>query len=648
MLQLNARALQPNALFALRYVHDARLSPDGAHVAYVTSKTIEKSAEELFEITIENLDTGARREFEFSGCATFPRWAPDGTRIVFIGDTEGSSRLFLGDIETLEVTALTPEDSQVQGPPSWSPDGGNIVYSAVAHRKADGRPRVTKRVFQADRRGNIEDLTVSTHLVDVETRGTRSLNMGIDYVSQPAFSPDGKSILFLGSDAAAGYPPLTLKLFTFDLAEERLLEVLGGRWYIAAAAWGVCGDRIVIVGDYDSELTVPIPRLWVVDKDGANQQCRTTNAIGSLGVHAHHDMPTWGTSQNNFFLVPERTHAYATVTRGGCAEIWRVALEGPLRCDPVISGARTCVILDASADASRMLYGVSDLNTPWELCVSDTSGREERRVTRLNDSVTREWPPLTYQHLKYTSEDGLPLEGWYLARADRNGPQPTVLFIHGGPELVVGHAFRFDFHLLAANGYSVLFANFRGSSGYGQAFRAAIVGDRGALTFPDHMATVNEAVRRGLADPERLGVWGPSHGGFSTCWIVGHTTRFRAAVAEAAVTNLSTLYYLSDLPDLFARDAGGRPEEIPEVYRARSPLTYAAHCRTPTLMLHGAEDLRCRSVEAEQFYRALHDAGCKTELVQIPGMTHMGDSIGPLSARLGQNDALLDWFERYL
>jgi dipeptidyl aminopeptidase/acylaminoacyl peptidase len=129
---------------------------------------------------------------------------------------------------------------------------------------------------------------------------------------------------------------------------------------------------------------------------------------------------------------------------------------------------------------------------------------------------------------------------------------------------------------------------------------------------------------------------------------VGHTSRFKAAIAEAAFTNFTTLYYLTDAPDVFARDLGGRPHEIPDVYRARSPLTYAHRCTTPTMLLHGEDDLRCPISEAEQFYRVLQDVGCTTELFRIPGCTHLGDSIGPLNARRAQNDALLSWFQLHL
>jgi dipeptidyl aminopeptidase/acylaminoacyl peptidase len=426
------------------------------------------------------------------------------------------------------------------------------------------------------------------------------------------------------------------------------VQVLGEGWYLAAASWSPCGERIVFAGTYRSQLTIPIAGLWVVDRDGSNPRCRTEGCRGAVGLLAHHDMPTWGTSQNNTFLIADAAQTYATVTRRGCAEIYRIALDGPVSCEPVVSGARSCVIMDVNAKTSQLLYGVSDLHSPWELYLSNLQGAHEKRLTCLNDSVLAAWPALNVEHLIFESDDGVPLEGWHLARADAHGPQPTVMFIHGGPELATGHVFRFDFQLLAANGYAVLFANFRGSSGYGEPFRKALKGDWGARGFPDHMAAADAAIAYGLADVHRLGVWGPSHGGFATAWIVGHTTRFRAAVAESAVTNLSTFYYLSDVPDIFIREFGGRPDEIPDIYRSRSPLSYAARCRTPTLMLHGAKDLRCPVAEAEQFYRALHDVGCTTELVCVPGMTHMGDSTGPLAARRAQNEALLDWFERHL
>jgi dipeptidyl aminopeptidase/acylaminoacyl peptidase len=468
--------------------------------------------------------------------------------------------------------------------------------------------------------------------------------------SQPSFSPSGNDILFLGTDTAVSYAGLGgLSLYTAELRSNRVTRVLSDGWYIAAARWSLCGERIVIVGDCDSPLSIPTMGLWVVDRDGSNPRCRTEGFIGNVGLRAHHDMPTWDTSQNsNTIVVADAQTAYATVAVRGCTEIWRIALEGKLQCDPIVTGPRSCVVLDTSSARKQLLYAVTDLFRPWDLYRMDLRSGEEQRITAVNEEVLARWPALQLSHLQFKSSDGLPLEGWFLKRSDRVGPQPTVMFIHGGPFIATGHAFRFDFHLLASNGFALVFANFRGSAGYGEPFASAIMGDWGARGFPDHMATADIAVAQELADPARMGVWGPSHGGFATAWIVGHTNRFKAAVIESATTNWLTKYYLSDATDWIVKDLGGTPEEIPDVYRSRSPLTYARRCRTPTLLLHGELDARCPIEEAEQFYRALHDAGCKTELVRIAGMTHMGDSTGPLAARKAQNEALLDWFQRHL
>lgn len=661
MREYAQRVICPNDLFALKYVHEARLSPDGNTVAYVTSRTLEESAQEFLELAIVELSTGRGREVKFSGRVTYPRWSPDGSRLGFIGVEENSSRIYLADLSANVITALTAVEYQVQGPFSWSPDGLSIALTAVrsrhiedihqnTHGPEDFR-RINSRVFRSEGQGYIDDLTPSIYIADVRRGTINLLELDKAVAIRPAFSPCGRRILFMGSDAPIPYSEAFrkgVKLLTAELADGHVVEVLDDSWSISEAGWSPSGERIVFAGAYKSDLTVPTMGLWVVNRNGSNPECRTEGFIGNVGLRVHHDMPTWSTSQSYAFTVIDASQAYATVTTHGCSEIWRIALDGTCACEPIVSGLRTCLIMDANAKSSVLLYCVSDLYKPWDLYYSNLKGGEEKQLTNLNAQVLARWPTLKVDHLKFESSDGMPLEGWFLARADRKAPHPTVMFIHAGPFLSTGHAFRFDFHLLAANGFAVLFANFRGSSGYGESFARAIMGDWGARGFPDHMAAIDAAIDGGLADASRLGVWGASHGGFATCWMITHTTRFRAAVAESAATNFSTMYYLSDAPHLFSHDLGGRPDEIPDVYRSRSALTYAWRCRTPTLMLHGTEDLRSPMVEAEQFYRALHDAGCATELVQIPGMNHMGDSTGPLSARRGQNEALLDWFERHL
>jgi dipeptidyl aminopeptidase/acylaminoacyl peptidase len=651
------RALRPSDLFALRYVHEARLRPDGSRIACLTSRIDENQKREHFELAILDLRDGTQRALEFPGRVSSPCWSPDGSALAFLGATGGCVRVYVTDADAREVRAVTPQTWTAEAPISWAPDGLTLAVTGAqrsAAHSADvtnqGFTRVKTRLFRREGAGIVDNPVRAIQLIDLPTGSSRPLDVGMAVSMQPVFSPCGKRILFVGAHEPIEYSTTAFRgadLCTFDLASRAVTTVLSEPWMISGATWSPCGDRIVFAGAYASTTTVPTMDLWVIDRDGSNAQCRTEGFEGSVGLRFHHDMPTFG-SESGSFVVMDAFTAYATVTRRGCGEIWKVALTQQVQCAPVLSGPRSCLIMDASPRTGQLLYTASDLNLPWELHVSSSDGKGERRLTHLNDAVLAGWPSMTWDHLEFASPDGLPLEGWFLKREDLQGPQPTVMFVHGGPYYATGHAFRFDFQLLAANGFAVLFANFRGSTGYGDPFAKAIMGDWGARGFPDHMAAVDAAVKRGLADPERLGVWGPSHGGFATCWIVGHTTRFRAAVAESAVTNFATHYYLTDATQLFTYDLGGRPDEIPDVYRSRSPLTYAWRCRTPTLMLHGEDDLRVPIAEAEQFYRALHDAGCVTELVRVPGMNHAGAVTGPLSARLAQNEALLNWFERFV
>lgn len=641
------RQLNPENLFELRYVHDAKFSPNGKRVAFVVSET-NQTDDEQFRIIVEDVASRTRLPLEYRGQACFPRWSPDGDRIAFVGSDDGTRRLYIADNDLKSLTAVSPADIHVYGAPSWSPDGLTVAYAAIKREKAEPPHIIGERIFRADGIGQANRNRVSLRIARLETGATQVLGIGDVAGFEPCFSPCGRRLLFRGGGTLPAYPALSesQKLYLWDIETQTLSEILGDGWFIAAAAWSSCGKRIVVAGDFNSTLPFATAALWTVRCDGSDLQCRTQGLTGNIGFRAHHDMPTWNTSQGNMVFVRSASEAIVTVTKHGCAEIWNVALDGAARHEVVVSGPRSALVMDVCASTGALLYCVCDFHNPWDLYLKTSS--IERQLTNFNDAIVAQWPKLRTEHLRFESPDGTAVEAWFLSRADQRGPQPTVLFIHGGPFIATGHAFRFDFHLLAANGYAVLLSNFRGSAGYGAPFAQAIVGDWGAKGFVDHMAAVDAAIARGLVDPKRLGVWGPSHGGFATAWIICHTNRFRAAVAESALINLSTMYYLSDAPDWIVRDLGGRPDEIPDVYRSRSPLTYASRCQTPTLLLHGEDDLRCPIAEAEQFFRALLDAECHTELARIPGMSHLGDSIGPLSVRRQQNEYLLQWFERHL
>jgi dipeptidyl aminopeptidase/acylaminoacyl peptidase len=635
------RPLDSDDLFDLQFLRDARVSPDGRHVAYGVSRTNDA---EHFEIWIEELRTRQKRRLEFSGNASAPRWSPDGRWLAFCGN----KRLHVAAFPALAIgEPLTPEKLPVQGSASWSPDSESLAVCLLEHRVAEGPRRVTSNSFRADGLGYFDSFAQRIYIVDRCGSAPRCLTANLQVCTAPDWSPCGKRLLCLAGEDGGAFAQFPTRLLTIELESGGITEMLPGRWSFQSARWLPDGEHIAVVGGRDSVFTTPIFLLWVVDVRDRQPHLRTGGMNGNVGSIMHHDMPAWDLTQENTLRILDADTAFVSVQNGGCVEIWRVSLRGQVRMEPVLQGERTCIVLDVHGRTNLLLYAVSDLHSPPELCRATLDTFSEERLTAFNDDVIPRWAGFTTEHFHYQSWDGLEIEAWYLVPAGRQGPLPTVLFIHGGPCASTGHVFRFDFLLLASRGYGVLFANYRGSSGYSEAFRRAVLGNWGN-SYPDHIGAVDAAVMRGYADPARLGVWGPSYGGLSTCWIVGHTKRFKAAIAEAASVNAVTHYYLSDLPDLQIRHLGGRPHEIPDIYRASSPITFAHRCTTPTMLLHGEDDLRCPISEAEQFHRALLDAGCVTELCRIPRCSHLGDSVGPLSARRAQNEALVRWFEEHL
>jgi len=223
-------------------------------------------------------------------------------------------------------------------------------------------------------------------------------------------------------------------------------------------------------------------------------------------------------------------------------------------------------------------------------------------------------------------------------------PYRLVVYPHGGPHSRAALGFDFTVQVLAARGYAVLQPNFRGSSGYDQKFIDADRRDFGGGDMRDILTGVDELVRQGVADRERLFVYGVSYGGFMTCWLVGQTDRFRAAVAQNAVTDLNMMWGLSDLQSWTQWEFGGLPWEVPQKMREHSPLTHATRVRTPTLILHAREDRRCPLPMGRAFYQALRARQVPAQMVIY---ANEGHGIRQPRHREDVLRRMLDWFARY-
>jgi dipeptidyl aminopeptidase/acylaminoacyl peptidase len=251
--------------------------------------------------------------------------------------------------------------------------------------------------------------------------------------------------------------------------------------------------------------------------------------------------------------------------------------------------------------------------------------------------------------------NGEAIEAWVLRphgwTPDGATSFPYVLDIHGGPNGHYGYGFNAVQQALAGAGIGVIFSNPRGSSSYGRAFTQAVTGDWAGEDYLDLMAVLDAAVANPelRIDPERLGVWGYSYGGFMTSWIVGHNQRFKAAVIGAPVVDLVSFYGTSDIGHTFGpKQIGGTPWTNGAEYIKRSPLTALHTARTPALIVHGEADDRCPISQGEQCFATLLEAGCEVEFVRYPGGAHTLLRIGYPAHREDVLNRIVGWFSGHL
>ncbi len=203
-------------------------------------------------------------------------------------------------------------------------------------------------------------------------------------------------------------------------------------------------------------------------------------------------------------------------------------------------------------------------------------------------------------------------------------------------------------YVLAAAGYVVLYTNPRGSQGYGEAFADAITGKWAEPAMSDLMVAVDHVLAMGFVDEQRLGVTGGSYGGYMTNWIVTHTKRFGAAVTQRSVSDMSSMFGSSDIGWDMHYEFNGTPWSRPEVYRKWSPMSYIHRCRTPLLIIHSENDLRCNIEQGDQIYTALKYLRREVEYVRFPEEPHGLSRHGRPDRREARLKFILDWFNKYL
>lgn len=640
------RPVVPEDLFKLRFVMGADLSPDGGSVVYALSRSDLAANTEYDDLYVHDVEAGASRQLtDDDAMHMSPVFSPDGRSIAFLSARNGMPQIFVMPADGGEARQITSMAQGVGGGPVWSPDGSRIAFSAgpPAEPRDPMMPyRITRAVWRADGMGLLDDAIQDIYVIGAEGGEPQQLTNDAFMNYGFVWALDGESLFYVAAFDPHAPGEMRLRRVRLDGDVTDLL-VAGALGNIVACPDGRIAYRhIMDIG----EPPWATPSLWVLHPATGEREPRTAGLDVGVGGVLQGDLPSLLLAIGNVVGSEDGAHLFAPVQRGGELAIFKIALTGPEAYEPVAEGERVCAPIALRGD--RLLFAGFGMTEPGDLYVLDTSSPKEQRLTHLNEELLGELELPHASRLEFTSSDGTAVEGWFLPPTDGPVPYPTLLGIHGGSQSGWGHLFNFDFLMLSAAGFGVLFVNQRGSSGYGREFNAQVIGDLNNLDYDDLMAGVDHAVELGLADPDRLGVFGISQGGVLTGWIIGHTDRFKAACPENPGFNFVSAYGTADTGLMMADALGGPPHEHPDLYERCSPITFAHRCTTPTLFLQHDEDHRCPPEQTEQFYTTLKAQGVTAEMLRFPGTGHMGSIIGPPSHRHAQNEAILDWMRRYV
>ncbi len=633
-----------------RFVGDPTFSPDGKTVAFTVTRVDRTQNRRVSGIWLAPTDRSDPPRPITSGASssTGPAFSPDGRHLSFYStravpgdDVSTRSQLYLLPLNGGEPRRLSNLPNGVSGC-AWAP-GGDRLACLSRSGPGDQRPgpppsdarHYTGLRYKFNDTGWFDDRRSHLWVFDVATGRATQLTSGDGWnESDPQWSPDGSRIAFVSNRTGR----------EFDGNEDSDV------WVIPAA-----GGELTRISDHAGPDGTP---RWSPDgrtiafmgreKDGDPGAIWTAPAGG--GTASTLLYPSVDLSPQGLAWAENGAAVYFTAETRGEAHAFRLDVASR-SVAPITRGGRIVRNLAVSPVGGTIAYLASDFTALDELYLADPTGGNERRLTAMNDSLLASVSLMPVERTSYRSADGLEIDG-FLVRPlgfDSTKRYPMVLSIHGGPAGMYGVGWFHEFQVYAARGWAVFFTNPRGSTGYGHRFQRAIALEWGGKDYVDIMRGVDHILaRHRWIDPARLGVTGGSYGGFMTNWIVGHTTRFKAAVTLRSISN-----FISDegtRDGAFGHDAdfGGHLFQRFDLYWDRSPLKYAQNVTTPILILHAENDLRVPLEQAEQWFRALRLFEKPAELVIFPRENHNQTRTGEPRHLVESLDWQMYWFSRYL
>ena len=598
---MTAGEVTPELVMELLRPGEVALSPDGSRIAFVVEASFREQGKPIeTRLWVGEVDG----EVVAGETGAHPRFSPDGSRLAFSSDSghEGRRSLWVDDRELGEIPGSVEENH-------WAPDGSRLLVLAAdlgADRAgADSATRIQEAGAEAQdpkvfRPGKFWR---RLWLVDATTGDTRDVTPEGVNVFEAGWSGGKAAAVCTDDPSESAWYDAWIGLI--DLDKRTFDRVHTPKWQLQSPRISP-GGRVAFIEGFSSD---------------RGTLTGTVNVLGRGPIAPELDA-TWIDFADDDSL-------WVAGWRGAGSFAGQLSLDGSgpyleLFSGDAMIGPRHAPSFAASADGSRAVTAYESGYDAPEIVLWE--GGERRPLTSLNAGVAPKLANLDWRTYRWPSFDGLEIEGLLaLPRGGANGPLPLVVLVHGGPTAswpwMFAPAYGFA-QLLAGEGYATFLPNVRGSVGRGAEFAEANLGDMGGGDLQDILTGIDALVRDGLVDDKRVAICGGSYGGFMSCWAATQTDRFAAALPFAVVTNWVSFHSTTNIGQFDRLFLQADPYDADGDYVRRSPVYHASKCRTPTLILHGEDDLCTPLPQAVEFYNALVEAGCETELVVYPREGH--------------------------
>jgi|GEM_PF-6826121 len=584
-----------------------------------------------------------------------PVWSPDGEKLAFLRKVQGRDELWLYDRKEDTVRPITPHVKVKSF--RFSPDSRKLVFISRVNELNATAYMVNRLRYKFDGEGMTNGYTQLflldlEHDDEIEQLTTRRSDHGT-----PSFSTDGTTLIYTSEYPEEDDLDKLPMIHMLNLVTREVTSVRPDAKSVTAL-YPMVNGSIIGIGKQQMAESTELDKWFCWDAESSTTTWYTDHPELHIGSHLISDSRRPG----NLRTAVQRGDRFiylATYEGRQSLYLFDRTISGPtVSRIPIPMNVVTFDVTTCDEQACEILFVGDSLRKPGELY---------RAVWRYGDDL--ECEPLTSYHTAFLQllpeaeireydisvADGLTIHGWSMqAYGDQDGDTSrrlgTQLWIHGGPHLAYGDVFHYDFWYWVSLGYRVIFCNPRGSTGYGQSFASAVLGEWGRDDVDDLYRFMDRVLEEEGHDEqvEPLYVLGGSYGGYLVNWIIGHDDRFTAAVTERSICNLYSKIGNSDNGFYNSLHQLGGDKDLwtdEETIMQMSPIRYAPQVNTPVLIIHAEQDHRCPIEQAEQWYTALRRLGKEVAFLRLPGAAHAYATAGRPKLRAVRMQTIQGWLD---